>query len=72
MRSDLQSVAMIPIAIGNEHNEAYAVPAQAGISVFQQPAAYFGLYPIKQPHDLILKMQILFGAIKYLAHKKEK
>jgi len=29
---------MIPIAIRNEHNEADAVPAQAGISVFQQPA----------------------------------
>jgi len=72
MSRTLQYVAMIPISIGNERNKADVVPAQAGISVFQQPAAYFGLYPIKQPHDLILKMQILFGAIKNLAHKKEK
>jgi hypothetical protein len=32
---------MIPIAIGNERNAADVVPAQAGISVFQQPAKSF-------------------------------
>jgi len=41
MRRTTRYIAMIPIAIGNERNAADVVPAQAGISVFQQPANSF-------------------------------